>query len=294
MLELLYKSMFCALEAGKIVMKFHGEEAHSLKADESPLTQADLESSRFLVESLKLCSELEVCSEESVLPYDKRKELEFYWLIDPLDGTKEFIARKREFTINIALIYSNVPILGAVYAPALNELYFGGKDERGKGFGAFYIKDGLSELDDVAPDVLANPKLAIDSNILQHIDSIKKPMKCDSAPRAQLIACDSVYHSTLATQEFIQAHNMQTLKKGSSLKLCALANGEADIYPRFEGSKEWDTAAGDAILREMGGVILDINTKKPLLYNKPDIKNSHFIAFSPAQVGEKIYMEMLG
>ncbi|WP_299546276.1 3'(2'),5'-bisphosphate nucleotidase CysQ [uncultured Helicobacter sp.] len=275
---LLYKTALIALEAGDVVLKYYGLEDFDLKQDSSPLTKADLESNALIMQKLQEISSYKVCSEEAVLEYEERKGLEYFWLIDPLDGTKDFLAQNGGFTINIALIYKNRPILGVVYAPAFSKLYIALKD-----FGSFdYDVKSLEE---------SWQKGMLD---LAWLEQNKIRLNGERiAQEKQIIACDSVFHSTQATQDFISKYHLKVQKYGSSLKICALAKGEADIYPRFNGTSEWDIAACEIVLEESGGVVLDCVSKKPLAYNKESFRNNHFVAFAKSQVGKEIYQDIL-
>ncbi|MCI7047818.1 3'(2'),5'-bisphosphate nucleotidase CysQ [Helicobacter sp.] len=278
MQNLLYKVTLITIEAGKIALRYYGKEEFSLKEDSSPITQADLESNAYITQALQKISSYAVCSEEAVLEYAKRKDLEYYWLIDPLDGTKDFLAKNGGWTINIALIHKNHPILGVVYAPCFDELYMGLE-----GFGSYTIES-------------QKLKNTIESHCVDEVfldlNKIRLNGERNIADK-QLVACDSMFHSTESTQEFLKKYHLKVQKYGSSLKVCALARGEADLYPRFNGTSEWDMAACDIVLREAGGVILDCMTKKPLLYNKESFRNNHFIAFSKSQIGGQIYRDLL-
>ncbi len=312
--DILYKILQIAITAGKIIMSFHGNTNYMQKADKSPLTQADLESNAYITAQLQAISPYKVCSEEAILPYNERKDLDYFWLIDPLDGTKDFLAGNGNFTINIALLWHSEVVLGVVYAPYLYEAYIGLR-----GFGGFsyniadfktfvhthketitqstwlkdnkilLCKDNAKRIYGESLEYLNNVDLSLKAHILanlattQHEDSYKE----------QLIACDSLFHSTAVTQEFLQRYNALVLQRGSSLKICSLASGIAHIYPRMNGTSEWDTAASDIILQESGGIMLDICTKKPLVYNKESMRNNHFIAFADTHICSNIYHDIM-
>ena len=211
-----------------------------LKEDRSPLTKADLAANDLIIAGLKEISEYPIVTEESEVAYSTRRRWERYWLVDPLDGTKDFLAKNDEFTVNIALIENAEPVLGVVYAPALGLMY-----RAQKGQGAY--KDGKRIF--------------------------------NNSERTELIAAVSRFHSTEATLEFLAKHKIQIIKRyGSALKLCKLAEGELDVYPRFNGTKEWDTAAGQLIAEEGGGKVVDVVTKERLAYNKEDVRNNFFVA----------------
>ena len=211
-----------------------------IKDDKSPVTKADLIANEIIINELKKISQYPIITEETPVEYSIRKNWSKYWLIDPLDGTKDFIAKNGEFTINIALIENNKPILGVVYIPVTNDVYYAQYNK-----GAF--KNGNK--------IYNNSK------------------------RTDIIASDSNFHSTNETLEFFKNNNIKDIIRfGSSIKICKLAEGIIDIYPRFNGTKEWDTAASHIIANEAGCKLIDLNTKEELVYNKESIKNNFFIA----------------
>ncbi|MBT6223382.1 MAG: 3'(2'),5'-bisphosphate nucleotidase CysQ [Rhodobiaceae bacterium] len=211
-----------------------------IKNDNSPVTKADLNSERVIVSMLKNHFKYPILTEETPIAYQETKLWEKYWLVDPLDGTKDFIDKNGEFTINIALIVNSRPILGVVYAPALNLMY---SAQEGKG-------------------------------------SYKNNIKIfNSSKRKKLIGADSRYHSTDETINFFNKFDINKIKRvGSALKLCYLAEGKIDVYPRFNGTKEWDTAASHIICIEAGCKLIDVETKNELLYHKESIINNSFVA----------------
>ena len=262
MKNLLNNIIDIAFSAGEAVLEHYGDTSFIKKIDDSPLTKADIESNKIITQNLQKISPFKINSEEDELDYHKRAKEKYLWLIDPLDGTKDFIAKNDEWTINIALLKQNIPILGVVYAPALKKMYFA-LDKNG----AFLLEDSTN---------IKNAR-----NITSTRDS------------TNLIALTSRFHSTKNTDNFIKRYNLTKQTLGSSLKMCAIAEGKADIYPRFNGTKEWDIAASDIIIKESGGIMLDFITKKPLLYNKQDLKNNHFIAFSKSQINKQIYNDFM-
>lgn len=228
--------------AGQEIMKIYDEfdGKFDTKEDNSPITKADITSHKIIVNELAKISPYPVQSEENIIPYEARKNWTKFWLIDPLDGTKDFIAKNGEFTINIALIDGQMPILGVVYLPCFDEIYYASLNQ-----GAF--KNGKK--------IYNNSK------------------------RKELIATDSNFHSSEETELFFKKHNIKKVQKyGSSIKICKLSAGELDVYPRLNGTKEWDTAATHIIANESGCKLIDIVTKKELIYNKKSYKNNHFIA----------------
>jgi len=236
-----------SIDASKVIMKIYSEDFDvTFKDDKSPLTEADTQSNKIICEKLqKLYPHIPILSEENKLvPYETRKSWEYYWCIDPIDGTKEFIKKNDEFTINIALIHNDTPVLGIVYAPALNEMYTAKQGE-----GAF--KNGH--------------KLPLEKN--DHMDE-----------KIRVVASKS--HLSEETQSFIDAlpsKKVEQVSKGSSLKLCMVAEGSADIYPRLAPTMEWDTAAAHAVVLEAGKKVIQYKTKKDVIYNKQDLLNPWFI-----------------
>jgi 3'(2'), 5'-bisphosphate nucleotidase len=231
-----------AKQAGDIILNYYDtmEIDINIKSDGSPVTKADLGSEQLIVSQLKNNFSYPIVTEETPIKYNERKKWNKYWLVDPLDGTEDFINKNDEFTVNIALVENYRPILGIVYAPALNLMYTGHINAGSK-------KNGI-------------------------------PIY-NKSKRRNLIAADSRQNSTTETKNFLSLNNIsKILKIGSSLKLCSLAEGLIDVYPRFNGTKEWDTAAAHIICKEAGCKILDIKTKKELVYNKESIRNNFFIA----------------
>jgi 3'(2'), 5'-bisphosphate nucleotidase len=231
-----------AKQAGNAIMEIYHSDDYFVgyKSDKSPVTKADLKANRIIIAGLKNVSDLPVLTEESPVDYEQRKDWERYWLVDPLDGTKNFIAKNYDFTVNIALIEAHEPILGVVYLPLNGDVYFAEK-----GLGAF--KNG--------------------SLIFNH------------SVRTDLIAASSVFHSTDEMTDFFKLHGITRITAfGASVKICKLAEGSIDVYPRLNGTKEWDTAASHVIANEAGCKLIDVQTREPLLYNKCSLKNNHFIA----------------
>lgn len=217
------------------------------KGDNSPLTLADRKAHAAIVSILQSTG-LPIVSEEGKnIPYEERKNWEYFWLVDPLDGTKEFVKRNGEFTVNIALINNQKPVLGVLAVPVTGDVYFASDGE-----GAFVKRNG---------DIKALAKRA-------PIDLKKKDLR--------VVASRS--HMSDETQTFIQSLNDPSLvSKGSSLKFMLLAEDEADVYPRFAPTMEWDTAAAHAIVNEVGFSVFQKDSQTPLLYNKVNLLNPFFI-----------------
>jgi 3'(2'), 5'-bisphosphate nucleotidase len=237
-----------AKEAGSAIMQVYKQDFEvEYKQDSSPLTLADKRANDIIEDGLnQLSVNFPILSEEGKeTPYEDRKHWEYFWLVDPLDGTKEFVKKNGEFTVNIALICKDTPVLGVVYAPALDICYWAKQDE-----GAF--KDGQ-----------------------------KLPLKTDSQRNTYKIVA-SRSHMSDETQAFIDAIDIDKEKElisiGSSLKICLVAEGEADIYPRLGPTMEWDTGAAHAIVNESGGQLNDQKNNNVLKYNTSEkLLNNYFV-----------------
>jgi 3'(2'), 5'-bisphosphate nucleotidase len=238
-----------AIKAGIKIMEIYGYEDFSsitqLKADESPLTLADQESDEIITSGLaSLYPQIPILSEEGKhTVYEIRKDWPAFWLVDPLDGTKEFIKRNGAFTVNIALIVDKQPVLGVIYAPVLQTLYYGMV-----GSGAFKQEEN-------------NPPVAIQVNNKQQ----------------ERTAVGSRSHADPAEDEMLKPYDVvETISIGSSLKFCLIAEGKADIYYRHGPTMEWDTAAGQAIVTAAGGKVLDASGDI-FTYNKHSLVNGSFL-----------------
>ena len=245
-----------AIEAGLVVKTYYNSNISVfIKEDKSPVTKADLASNEYIIKSLcEIDSNIPILSEESFVDWNIRKNWSKYWLVDPLDGTKEFIKQNGEFTINIALIENNQPILGVIYVPILSMLYYASK------------KNGSYKL-------LSNDKIYSLSNSTKIHTSSK-----NQSDKYYIFGSRS--HMNKKFENWVSKNfiNYELIKKGSSLKFCELAEGKADLYPRFGPTSEWDTAAGHVILEEAGGKIESIDHKK-IFYNLSNsVINPSFIA----------------
>ena len=242
-----------ALDAGAAILEIYDDPSRfevEHKADASPLTAADRAANAVICAGLEtLPSVFPIVSEENkAVPYDVRRHYEQYWLVDPLDGTKEFIKRNGEFTVNIALVRGQEVVLGVVYAPVLDELYWGGV-----GMGAFVSKKGAA----------AQPLQAATYSLQD---------------QGLKVVC-SRSHLNEATQAFVDAlHAPDLVATGSSLKFLLLAAGKAHRSPRLPPSMEWDSSAAQSILEAAGGQVLQHGGPEPLRYNKEDLLNPYFIA----------------
>lgn len=236
-------------KTGQAILAIYRQSAPltiTTKQDHSPVTQADIMAHRLLTQGLlALTPQLPIISEEAkATHYHERQHWSYYWLIDPLDGTKEFISRTGEFAINIALIHHHKPILGIVYAPVFDECFY-----------AIHGQGAWKHVDDGAPIALQT-----------------KP--CADQPIQILV---SRHHNPVKLDRVFTGLPTTLIYRGSALKICNIAEGIADIYPRLGETSEWDTAAGQCILEEAGGALMDIQGN-PLVYNKESLVNPPFLA----------------
>ncbi|MDX5409564.1 MAG: 3'(2'),5'-bisphosphate nucleotidase CysQ [Thauera sp.] len=233
--------------AGDVVMAVYRTDFSVRgKEDASPVTEADERAEALIVPALEaLLPGVPVIAEEAVAGGRQPEIADRFWLVDPLDGTKEFISRNGEFTVNIALVEHGTPVLGAVLAPALDRLFCGAA-----GVGAFVEQDG-----------------------------VRQPIRCRAAPPDGLTVVASRSHGDAAALDaFLAGRTVAALRNaGSSLKLCLIAAGEADLYPRLGRTMEWDIAAGHAVLSAAGGKVLTLDGAS-LRYGKPGLDNPHFFA----------------
>ena len=239
-------------QAGALIMQVYGtafDVQH--KSDASPVTEADERAEACITAALqRLHTGIPVVAEEAAARGQVPAIADRFWLVDPLDGTREFVARNGEFTVNIALIEHGVPVLGLVYAPVLDDLYLGAV-----GHGAWLVDKGQ--------------RRAISCRALQ--------------PQSAVLACSRSHGDEAALQQWLRQAQpalvlSQRLAVGSSLKFGLLAAGQADVYPRFGPTMEWDTAAGHAVLRAAGGEVEDLHGQ-PLRYGKAGFGNPHFVAW---------------
>lgn len=250
-----------SLEAGKEIMSVYNSEFEvELKEDNSPLTEADNRANDS-INSYLISTKIPIISEENKqTDYSERKNWKLCWIVDPLDGTKEFVKRNGEFTVNIALIENGKPILGVIYVPVKKELYYA--DVIAK-----TVFKSIVESRDVSIDTIIEKAVVISSK---------------KEPKDKIKIVGSRSHMNTNTLEFIENLKNSTKKeieivsKGSSLKFCLVAEGYADVYPRFAPTMEWDTAAGQAICEAAGVEVISLETNKPLQYNKENLLNPWF------------------
>ncbi len=227
------------------------------KEDKSPLTQADRQAHQAIVKHLSSTG-IPILSEEGKqTPYSERTTWKQFWMVDPLDGTKEFIKRNGEFTVNIALIQGGVPVWGVVYAPDMQTIYWGGEE------GAFKAAEVSTEME------------------LQQFIQVAEPLKPNKVAKPYKVVA-SRSHLSQETQDFVETikeehGEVEFVSMGSSLKICLVAEGTAQVYPRFAPTMEWDTAAGHAVAKAAGCKVRHTDSEIELSYNKENLRNPWFI-----------------
>ena len=239
-----------ARHAGKEILKIYESDFEiETKADQSPLTAADRAAHGVIVASLtELTPQIPVWSEESAeIPFQQRAAWSEFWLVDPLDGTKEFIKRNGEFTVNIALIRDHEPILGVVHVPVQNRDYYGYQN------GGAFVVDALTKA---------------------------RPISVCQPAKTPVRVVGSRSHLGSSLEKFLEAVGEHVMvPMGSSLKLCLVAAGEADIYPRLGPTSEWDTAAAQAVVESAGGHVVDLGGRRILYNTKAEVLNPYFLVF---------------
>ena len=264
---LLNTAIIAALEASKAILEIYHSGAFDIeiKGDNSPLTKADTASHNVIMSYLESTG-IPVLSEEGRdIPYKERKDWKQLWIVDPIDGTKEFIKRNGEFTVNIALIENNRPLMGVIFVPVTGDLYFSSKE-----LGSYKVDVNLKDYDVESLIAKAN----------------KLPLQREDNTFT-IVASRS--HMSAETEGYIEKMRdihgeVKLISKGSSLKLCMVAQGTANCYPRFAPTMEWDTAAGQAICEHAGVEVIDWETKKNMLYNREELLNNWFLVQSKVAI----------
>lgn len=245
-----------SIEAGRAIMEVYGRAEMDVRAkdDASPVTEADEAADRLIAAGLRAdFPDLPLVTEEQAATHDLNAQT--FLIVDPLDGTKEFVKRRGDFTVNIALVEDGTPTLGVVYAPANGRLFLTSADGN--------AVEETGDLDPAAPGET-------------------RPICVDTPDNGALRVVASKSHRDQATDNYIARYSVQdTVSAGSSLKFCLVATGEADFYPRLGPTMEWDTAAGHAVLSAAGGLVLAKDTHEPLGYGKPGFRNPFFLALAP-------------
>ncbi|EDM43222.1 CysQ, sulfite synthesis pathway protein [unidentified eubacterium SCB49] len=250
-----------SLVAGTEIMKVYASDFDvEHKGDNSPLTIADKNANDVINRYLKKTDFPIISEENKQIAFDVRKNWSTCWIVDPVDGTKEFIKRNGEFTVNIALVQGGNPIMGVIYVPVLKTLYFTA-DNGNKSYKIEAVSEGVSVVE-----------------ILKNATEIS-PISIDDEGIVKVVGSRS--HLNEDTEAFVsklqEKHTVEIVSKGSSLKFCLIAEGEAHIYPRYAPTMEWDTAAGQAICQGAGVRVIDVTTNEPLQYNKENLLNPYFI-----------------
>jgi 3'(2'), 5'-bisphosphate nucleotidase len=257
--ELLIKAINASIKGGHAIIDVYASDfAVEHKDDKSPLTLADKNCNK-VIENYLLGTDIPFLSEEgATITYSERKDWEYYWLVDPLDGTKEFVKRNGEFTVNIALIHNGNPIMGVIYVPVKEELYF-------------------------AIEGLGSYKVSVNSVIdnLETLISLSDSLPIDHK-RENYVIVGSRSHMSAETEAFFEQKkeehgNVEIMAVGSSLKLCMVAEGKADAYPRYAPTMEWDTGAGHAIAKYAGFSVKQYNSTEDVIYNKENLLNPWFL-----------------
>jgi len=256
--HLLDAAILASIEAGQAIIEIYKSDNFDIqtKSDSSPLTKADLAAHTIIIEHLKKTNIPILSEEDANIPFETRSQWDRFWLVDPLDGTKEFIKKNDEFTVNIALIEQGEPILGVIYLPVFNSIYFASAD-----IGSFY-QNNIN-------------KIALNTIVEK---AIKLPL---NTPDTYTLVGSRSHMNDLTKEYFLNVEKQQgkinIISKGSSLKLCMVAEGSAHEYPRFGPTMEWDTAAGHAIALFSGAKVTKDDGKTDLLYNKENLLNPYFI-----------------
>ncbi len=246
-----------AIEAGAVIMKVYARDDFDVRAksDDSPVTEADEAADAVISAGLRArFPDIALVTEEQAATHDLSAST--FLIVDPLDGTKEFVQRRGDFTVNIALVENGIPTFGVVYAPARNRMFFttadGGAVEEQGAFAA----DEMGDLSSIS---------------------------VSNADNSALRVVASKSHRSPELEDYIGRYDVSdSVAAGSSLKFCLVAAGEADFYPRLGPTMEWDTAAGDAVLRGAGGHVVTADDHKPLAYGKPGFRNPYFLAYAPS------------
>lgn len=260
--NLLVKAIQASLKAGEEILKIYNKDFNiEFKADKSPLTEADLVSNNIIVHSLQETNIPIISEENKLFPYEIRKEWSSCWIIDPIDGTKEFIKKNGEFTVNVALVVEGVCKLGIIYVPATKLLYYTDENK-------------TNAFKTIIPD-----QYDIDMSFLFKGQDFIKP-RLQNRFKQTIVGSRS--HMNDATMQYVNdikqsGKEIELICKGSSLKFCLVAEGKADVYPRFAPTMEWDTAAGQAICEAVGLKVVELVSGNPMKYNRENLLNNYFL-----------------
>jgi 3'(2'), 5'-bisphosphate nucleotidase len=264
--ELLKLAVTAAFKAGEEILKIYSTDFYvETKSDNTPVTLADRASGKCITAFLSGTNIPVISEEEEILDYSIRKNWDQVWIIDPLDGTKEYVKRNGEFAVNIALVENNKPVIGVIYAPFIKDIYFAYKNG-----GSYKITqhDMIVEL--------------TKKNLPDHLFDYAKKLPTQKLPRTYTVVGSRSHLSKEITDHVNILRDLygevDMISVGSSIKQCWVAEGKAHEYPRFGTTMEWDTAAGQCILEESGNKLIDLTTGQPMVYNRNNMKNNYFIA----------------
>lgn len=264
--ELLKLAVKAAFAAGDEILKIYTTDFYvETKSDDTPVTLADKTSGQLISKILAETNIPIISEEEEILDYSVRKDWDHVWIVDPLDGTKEFIKRNGEFAVNIALVKNNKPVIGVIYAPFIKDIYFAYQSG-----GSFKITqhDMVQEL--------------TKKNLPDHLFEFSKKLPSQKLPKTYTVVGSRSHLSREVNEHVDKLRNLygevDMISVGSSIKQCWVADGKAHEYPRFGTTMEWDTAAGQCILEESGNALIDLGTGLPMVYNREKMKNNYFIA----------------
>lgn len=264
--QLLQLAVTAAFAAGEEILRIYLTDFRvETKSDNTPVTIADKASGKCIAQILAQSGYPVISEEEEVPPYHKRRDWPFVWIVDPLDGTKEYVKKNGEFAVNIALVERGRPVVGVIYAPVLKDLYFGCRD-----CGSYKVTH--NEM------VVELMKKTLPENLFEY--SKKLPLL--KPPKDYTVVASRSHLSSEINAHIEDLKNVygqvNMINIGSSIKQCWVAEGRAHEYARFGLTMEWDTAAGQCILEEAGCQLIDLQTDLPMIYNKEDLRNNYFIA----------------
>jgi 3'(2'), 5'-bisphosphate nucleotidase len=292
--NLIVQALWSSKKAGEAILEVYLSDFNiKLKDDRTPVTMADKHSHEIIARNLRDLQTgsdmFPFLSEEGKdIPYKKRKRWNFFWLIDPLDGTKEFIKMNGEFTVNIALIKRNRPVLGVIYSPVNDIFYFAAKDLGAYKAAGRVVVDAVKVFQSdretnntMKTSIVTRRNKEIMQTIIERSERLPS-FQMDRKTGDTITVVGSRSHVTQEVQDFVEGIKKKQgivnfISAGSSLKFCLVADGKADFYPRFGPTMEWDTAAGQIIVEESGGAVVEEETQTPLQYNKESLRNPWFL-----------------
>lgn len=264
--ELLKLGITAAFKAGEEILRIYNTDFYvETKSDNTPVTLADRTSGECIAKILSASNIPVISEEEEILDYSIRKTWSRVWIVDPLDGTKEYVKRNGEFAVNIALVENNKPVIGIIYAPVIKDIYFA------------YHMGGSYKITQHDMIVELTKK-----NLADHLFEFARKLPAQKQPKTYTVVGSRSHLSREINQHVDRLRNLygevDMISVGSSIKQCWVAEGKAHEYARYGTTMEWDTAAGQCILEEAGCQLIDLATNRPMVYNRENMKNSYFIA----------------